>query len=428
MINPNKIQISTVLMKLIFLLFFLPFFPGIVIAQKTKTMFHANGQKAIEGNWKIGSYAVLPNTFLDFSHKEYHISERNRKIMNIPDYPGNYWEYNEMLLKMEFDGPVKMWYPNGHPMAEMNFEGGLINGSYTAYHENGMKAMQGMLKDGMPEGDWTAWYMDGTIFFTGRFAAYGTKELEERWATAYSLKANPFALKQNIEQPYEEFDTLRNDLAIVTDGLRFSFTDAIPQTISKKDGKFIVYKRNGSKWAEMEFAGNVRTGHWKMYENDSLIKYQLFYNQGKLMGVKEGRLPKETLIKYAARWEAEQKKKQSESIGTGIAGWEARPPISWSDEPPRFEGNVQQYLREHVRVNPAAKVRDVEGTYVVRFYVETDGRITRVIIEQGKSKELNKELVRVFEDMPKWKPGKHNNKEVSKLTKVTFVYGLSSSY
>lgn len=416
------------MMKFLSLLLILSFLPGIVLAQKTKTMFYANGQKAIEGNWKIGSYAVLPNTFLDFSHKEYHTSERNRKIMNIPDYPGNYWEYNETLLKMECDGAVKMWYPDGHSMAEMNFEGGLINGSYTAYHENGIKAMQGMLKDGIPDGDWTGWYMDGTIFFTGRFAAYEPKELEERWATTYSLTTNPYALKENIERADEEFDTLRNDLAIAADALRYGFNEAIPQTISRKNGKFIVYKRNGSKWAEMEFADNVRTGLWKLYDNDSLIKYQLFYNQGKLLGVKEGLMPKETISKYAVRWASEQKKKQSESIGTGVSAWEPATAITWADEAPRFEGSIQQYLREHVRVNAAAKVRDIEGTYVVRFYVENDGRITRVIIEQGKNKELNQELVRVFEDMPRWKPGKHNNKVVSKLTKVSFIYGLSSNY
>lgn len=58
-----------------------------------------------------------------------------------------------------------------------------------------------------------------------------------------------------------------------------------------------------------------------------------------------------------------------------------------------------------------------EGTVIVGFTVETDGRLTDVRTLRGVASVLDNEAVRVVKEMPPWTPGKR----LAKPVKVNYV-------
>ena len=59
-----------------------------------------------------------------------------------------------------------------------------------------------------------------------------------------------------------------------------------------------------------------------------------------------------------------------------------------------------------------AKENGVQGRVTLQFTVETDGRVSNVVVVRGVDSSLDKEAVRVVSSSPKWTPGKQRNKPV----------------
>ncbi len=110
--------------------------------------------------------------------------------------------------------------------------------------------------------------------------------------------------------------------------------------------------------------------------------------------------------------------------------------LSWErlyvkvDQMPRFpgceeiQGNLSEkdkcaqqkmldFIYSHAKYPDKAKDEGIEGMVVVRFIVEKDGNITGKKILKGLSPELDEEVLRVVEQMPRWIPGKNGNKKVN---------------
>ena len=68
----------------------------------------------------------------------------------------------------------------GTPKLEYTFSGtDTLNRQETEYHPNGQIFKQGPVKNGLREGEWKAWYQDGTLWSIQNFKA-GLKEGENR--------------------------------------------------------------------------------------------------------------------------------------------------------------------------------------------------------------------------------------------------------
>ena len=82
---------------------------------------------------------------------------------------------------------------------------------------------------------------------------------------------------------------------------------------------------------------------------------------------------------------------------------------------PSFPGGtvkMMEYLSTNVRYPEAALKVGAQGRVVVNFIVEPDGTISNANVVRSVSEELDAEAIRVVENMPKWKPGMQNGKEV----------------
>ena len=81
---------------------------------------------------------------------------------------------------------------------------------------------------------------------------------------------------------------------------------------------------------------------------------------------------------------------------------------------PKFPGDINKYLADHIVYPADAKANMVAGTIYVTFVVEKDGSISGVQVLKGLQGgiTLEKEVMSVISSMPKWAPGQQNGQAV----------------
>ena len=100
------------------------------------------------------------------------------------------------------------------------------------------------------------------------------------------------------------------------------------------------------------------------------------------------------------------------------------------DQRPQFFGSsdLRHFLREWVYQYlkyPQSAVRDgIQGTVMVQFVIEKDGKITEVKIAKGVDEELDAEALKVVGASPKWKPGKVGGKKVRASVTIPVEFRL----
>ncbi|MSR82620.1 MAG: hypothetical protein EXS58_06800 [Candidatus Latescibacteria bacterium] len=77
-------------------------------------------------------------------------------------------------------GITKRTYEIGKPVLEANFKGGIPEGKWVGYQENGKVEWEVKFKDGKREGKWLSYSEDGTKYGEGQYVA-GKQEGEWIW-------------------------------------------------------------------------------------------------------------------------------------------------------------------------------------------------------------------------------------------------------
>lgn len=75
--------------------------------------------------------------------------------------------------------------------------------------------------------------------------------------------------------------------------------------------------------------------------------------------------------------------------------------------PPSFTGGhdaLALYMRENLNYPAYEKLHDIEGTVILEYYINPDGRIESIKVVESVSQGLDAEAVRLTENMPHWNP------------------------
>lgn len=96
------------------------------------------------------------------------------------------------------------------------------------------------------------------------------------------------------------------------------------------------------------------------------------------------------------------------------------------EEMPEFPGGpaaLQKYLASSVKYPVIAQENGIQGRVYIQFVISSKGEVTNAIVLRGVDPSLDKEALRVVENMPKWKPGKQRNRpvRVSYTVPINFV-------
>lgn len=104
---------------------------------------------------------------------------------------------------------------------------------------------------------------------------------------------------------------------------------------------------------------------------------------------------------------------------------EDEPPIVICEDMPEFRGNLLKYVAEHVNYPEIAKENDIQGTVYVGFVINENGKVTDVTILRGVDPILDKEALKVVENLPDWKPGKQSGKNVKVRMNIPIKFQLA---
>jgi len=76
---------------------------------------------------------------------------------------------------------------------------------------------------------------------------------------------------------------------------------------------------------------------------------------------------------------------------------------------PRFREDLNAYIEHNLNYSDSV----IPTPVYVTFIIEKDGSVSNVFIIRGSnSRELNKNVLKIFSSMPKWSPGIQDRKAI----------------
>lgn len=153
-------------------------------------------------------------------------------------------------------------------------------------------------------------------------------------------------------------------------------------TVLIKDGNGI-YKGYDDDFKNVNEAGSVKNG-----KKDGLWKGNVKHNE----------------ISYIETYE-------NGNLVTGTATFEDGKITTYTKAQgivPQFDGGVDafgKFLGQNIHYPLDARRNNIQGTVILSFIVEKDGRVAHVIVSKSVSQSLDDEAVRVLKKSPLWIPG-----------------------
>ncbi len=95
---------------------------------------------------------------------------------------------------------------------------------------------------------------------------------------------------------------------------------------------------------------------------------------------------------------------------------------------PEFPGGdlaLRKYISENVKYPEIAKENGLSGKVFVAFVINQRGEVENVKIARGVDPALDKEAIRVVQNLPKWKPGSQRGKPVKVSYTVPINFQLN---
>ena len=100
------------------------------------------------------------------------------------------------------------------------------------------------------------------------------------------------------------------------------------------------------------------------------------------------------------------------------------------DQKPQFFGSsdprhfIREWVYQYLKYPAASLQNGVQGTVMVEFVIEKDGRVSNVHVVKGVSEELDAEAVKVVSASPKWKPGRVGGNKVRASIRIPVEFRL----
>lgn len=210
-------------------------------------------------------------------------------------------------------------------------------------------------------------------------ATYYNIECTRENADGYYFKKQPFSSRRYLKTIYS-LETNKKMIEYLCYDIRYKNEDINESYIRDiKNGKYEEWYPTGEKLLTCAFKENKLDGDYTVFYADGLVKRQERWKEDVLV---EGKCfdGKGKEIKYF-------------------------PYI----ENPEFEGGLTalfKYLGNEIKYPKSARLKGIEGTVYVGFYVEADGSISNINVKRGVEAHLNEEAVRSVAALPKWKAGK----------------------
>ena len=91
-----------------------------------------------------------------------------------------------------------------------------------------------------------------------------------------------------------------------------------------------------------------------------------------------------------------------------------------------YDGKIElsDYLRENIRYPHACRDGGIQGRVIVQFVVTKEGQVSDARVVKSAHKFLDKEALRVVNNMPYWRPGAYKGKRVNVQMTMPIIFRL----
>ena len=119
--------------------------------------------------------------------------------------------------------------------------------------------------------------------------------------------------------------------------------------------------------------------------------------------------------------QAESNNKAEEDGIVSYFDCDQRPQFFGSSDPRHF---LREWVYQYLKYPGSALQQGIQGTVMVEFVIEKDGKVTGVRVLKGVSDELDAEAIKVVSASPKWKPGKVSGNKVRSSISIPVEFRL----
>ena len=94
-----------------------------------------------------------------------------------------------------------------------------------------------------------------------------------------------------------------------------------------------------------------------------------------------------------------------------------------------FKGGITawgNYLSKNFRYPKTAIKKKIQGTVIIQFIVDKDGKVTDVLVVKSVEFSLDQEALRIIRRSPDWIPAEQNGKKVKSYKKQPIVFSLQT--
>jgi TonB family protein len=99
-------------------------------------------------------------------------------------------------------------------------------------------------------------------------------------------------------------------------------------------------------------------------------------------------------------------------------------PVYVQAQPAEGYPALYNYFGKSLRYPPSAVKDSVQGVVNVAFVVDQSGKATQIVIEKSLGTEFDKEVMRLMENMPLWRPALYGGKPVQSKISLPITFSL----
>ncbi len=155
----------------------------------------------------------------------------------------------------------------------------------------------------------------------------------------------------------------------------------------------------------------LETGVWKFYDDEGRLKTKMNYEEGVLEGefvsydslaniVNEGIYRADTIYQQSNPNVNVYKKEEIVHTLPMFANCDHK--FSKEEQKDCSNENLLKYIYANIQYPSYARIYNVEGKAVVRFYIDKDGRVKDVKVMKGLCRPISEECYSIVKKMPKW--------------------------
>jgi len=177
------------------------------------------------------------------------------------------------------------------------------------------------------------------------------------------------------------------------------------------------------------YKNDVKHGIWKKITSDSILLIQEFYIYGRLHGPQ---MVHDTSKNISFEYIYHHGELMSTTLDSTIHLHDEKPrflgcedqnlPIKEKEECAREK--MLRFVYTNLKYPRKARKQNIQGTAIVRFTVSENGEIKDIKALRGISDVIKKEIFRVINSMPRWRPGMQDGKPVDTVYTFPIYFNL----